>query len=723
MPPPSPRPPAPAHEQPSTSAPTPDHSTLASRSSSPALTARPTTPPPSLPPPTLQELGLSLSVLTSNLAPSHFSTPPASGAFLAPHYLLLCHAQGLDVLPLVSPPAPQPYALIRRVSFKSVVVMEHRGVLVAIAGRRDGVRVYALEEVKKAVEWRLDMEVRREQDRARREESKRGIHSRDSGLSDRPSREKLGQPSSSARSKSARKSSASAPSTASASPAKAPAPTNRKIRTTPPQSPPQPPHPPALVPSVPPPPYSSLPLPGRPRSPVSVHTPRERRTSVGNVLAGSITRRNTDAAVVGRDFENDADAKGDWVEGRGSSDDEAINVVAAGTSGSEALDERTSAMAAASSSVVPPIRPLSSSTLTPQSVRRPRPANLDLSMLPRVPSATTAPPSPTPTLITLRQALSTSPAAGPVSSMGSLASRMDERDEPATPDGDDEGTHEDQRTPTNEQITFAEALSESRLPDVPPPGSRRVQAPIMITASHPVATGDDDVPASPQSAETPSFRTRLSQDTQANNLRRRRWSVLGNVFTPSSSMSMEERRSMSVSVMTSQSQPLPVPASSSQPQLPSRNSTTIASPISATPTAAAAPPEMRARSTTLLSRSHSSTFHPPPAQPPPPESPRPSSSPSARATTSVDGPSVPAPVPSHSRFLSRIIGNAFASRRSEDSMHQQVQRVEQADGARKSSGTPTAVAAPAPKLEYVKLPGTKGALMIKAVETSKKRSV
>ena len=56
-------------------------------------------------------------------------------------------------------------------------------------------------------------------------------------------------------------------------------------------------------------------------------------------------------------------------------------------------------------------------------------------------------------------------------------------------------------------------------------------------------------------------------------------------------------------------------------------------------------------------------------------------------------------------------------------MHQQVQRVEQADGARKSSGTPTAVAAPAPKLEYVKLPGTKGALMIKAVETSKKRSV
>ena len=47
--------------------------------------------------------------------------------------------------------------------------MEHRGVLVAIAGRRDGVRVYALEEVKRAIEWRMDVEIRRERERARRE--------------------------------------------------------------------------------------------------------------------------------------------------------------------------------------------------------------------------------------------------------------------------------------------------------------------------------------------------------------------------------------------------------------------------------------------------------------------------------------------------------------------------------------------------------------------------
>ena len=32
-----------------------------------------------------------------------------------------------------------------------------------------------------------------------------------------------------------------------------------------------------------------------------------------------------------------------------------------------------------------------------------------------------------------------------------------------------------------------------------------------------------------------------------------------------------------------------------------------------------------------------------------------------------------------------------------------------------------APAAPAPKLEYIKLPGTKGAIMVKAVETPRKR--
>lgn len=128
--------------------------------------------PPSLDAPTLRDLGLSLNVLTPSLFPSHYATPPTSGTFMQPHFLLLCHTQGLDVLPLVGPPAPQAYALIRRVAFKSVVVMEERGVLVAIAGRREGVRVYALEEVRRAIEWRMDVEVQRETEKARKEESR-----------------------------------------------------------------------------------------------------------------------------------------------------------------------------------------------------------------------------------------------------------------------------------------------------------------------------------------------------------------------------------------------------------------------------------------------------------------------------------------------------------------------------------------------------------------------
>ncbi|CAG8521398.1 9565_t:CDS:2, partial [Acaulospora colombiana] len=66
--------------------------------------------PPAFESPTLAELGLSLSVLTGDL-PSHQFTAPTNGTFLSPHYLLLCHSQGLDVLPLVSPPKIQPYAL------------------------------------------------------------------------------------------------------------------------------------------------------------------------------------------------------------------------------------------------------------------------------------------------------------------------------------------------------------------------------------------------------------------------------------------------------------------------------------------------------------------------------------------------------------------------------------------------------------------------------------
>jgi hypothetical protein len=81
----------------------------------------------------------------------------------------------------------------------------------------------------------------------------------------------------------------------------------------------------------------------------------------------------------------------------------------------------------------------------------------------------------------------------------------------------------------------------------------------------------------------------------------------------------------------------------------------------------------------------------------------------------------PPPVPAHphSRFFSRFLGNAFSHRRSEDSADS-AHFTEHADGVvRKQGFTPPQ--APAPKLEYVKLPGTKGSIMIKAVETSRKR--
>ncbi|KAJ3554700.1 hypothetical protein NM688_g2975 [Phlebia brevispora] len=253
-----------------------------SRASSP-LPSRASTPPPALNAPSLNDLGLSLSCITSLLSPSHFSTPPSSGAFLQPHYLLLCHAQGLDVVPLVSPPSPQPYSLIRRVPFKSVVVMEHRGVLVAIAGRRDGVRVYALEEVKRAVEWRIELEVKREREKARREEMKKAV------LSSYDPRERKTMPEKDSRSS---KAPPIPPSTKSRSDRRATVsvgspttPVARAPSTRRPKTPPPP------VPAGPPPAYTAPPRSRpNPAVPIDTSTSRSRATSVSDVLAGTLSR-------------------------------------------------------------------------------------------------------------------------------------------------------------------------------------------------------------------------------------------------------------------------------------------------------------------------------------------------------------------------------------------------------------------------------------------------
>ena len=632
---------------------------------------RPSTPPPPLPSPSLTELGLSLTALTEHLSPSHFSTPPTSGTFLAPHYLLLCHAQGLDVLPLASPPAPAPYALIRRVSFKSVVVMEHRGVLVAISGRRDGVRVYALDEIKKAVEWRLDVEIRREREKLRREEAKRppARHPVPNNFSLEKIAVKHPNIDKSMSVRRSPSTSATFPSRRGSQPKKA---------KTPPQTPPQPICPPPAVghlPLGPPPSYRSVSPPRQPlrqRSASSVHQALGRRTSVNDVLRGTVSRRATE--VVELDKNRDAEAKSDWME-ESHSDDEAINVVAAGASGSQALDERTSSMVAAESTTSNTsgldgvasrsVRPLSTTTLTPAGFRRAtRPSDLDLSGA-SAETRSAVPPSPTPTLITLRQALASSPTSSPANVMSSIGPRL--TDSPI-PDDDDENENRGS-TPTNEPISFAQALLESRLPDLPPPGTRLSQQAILITQSHPVATGDEDAPSSPVSLNSQSSHPRQINEGRR---RRRRWSVLDGIL----------------------------PAPTGQPDAP----------LATTP-----PPwgaqDARTRGGHLNQPSRSSFRSSPPITP----------AQSRSLELMSDTPLVLAHPPS--RFFSRILGNAFSHRRSEDSVDSVQYRVENADGIARKQQSVTPPQAPAPKLEYVKLPGTKGSIMIKAVETSRKRRV
>ncbi|KAI0704926.1 hypothetical protein BC835DRAFT_1315795 [Cytidiella melzeri] len=652
-----------------------------SRTSSP-LPSRPATPPPSLPAPSLSDLGLSLSSITSPLSPSHFSTPPCSGAFLQPHYLLLCHAQGLDVLPLVSPPAPQPYSLIRRVPFKSVVVMEHRGVLVAIAGRRDGVRVYALEEVKRAVEWRIEVEVKREREKNRREEMKKNVLSNHDKKLTMNKKENGHILPSSVKARPERRATVSAGS-------------ETRLRTPPPPRPrPQTP-PPNLSPSGPPPPYSP---PSRTRSSTLVVPDdplpvRVRTTSVGDVLAGTIGRRGHDSDDVADN--NSKGLKESW----DSSDDEAIDLMAA-PSGSQALDERTSAAAAATTASTPPARvevtaPPRTSISSATTTRR-RPANLDLSLTraspPGAAVAVAAPPSPTPTLLTLRQALMASPGSSlTVTTRPSLNAQLQTGSVDA--DDEEEAAPSSPTTPTRERISLAEALMESRLPDLPPAGTQRSQTAILLGSTH-IEENNFDSPRTSESFSTQTRRSVLDSSTR----RRRRWSVFDGIFQQPSSptpavpaipghidSAASNQSLMSSQTETRQRQTSTISRSQSTRMLRNRDAGSVNSELPARPSST--PGEEQ---NLPLADSPSST----PISPQPP-------------STSAHS----------SRFLPRIITNAFNPRRSDDRPGSP--RISDLDG-RKILTAQLNAQAPAPKLEYVKLPGTKGSVMVKAVETAKK---
>ena len=651
-----------------------------SRASSPPLT-RPVTPPPSLPPPSLHDLGLSLTAITATLHPSHFSTPPLSGTFLSPHYLLLCHAQGLDVLPLVAPPSPQPYALIRRVGFKSVVVMEERGVLVAIAGRRDGVRVYALDDVKKAVEWRIEVEVRREREKHKREEAKRGT----SGGVDRVFgdlktpvevnavfKSKSDSPKSTATPKDTisrrRRSLANGEVIASQQPSDQ---VESSLKSKSPSREPRSSH------DSDPPPYQTPSPQTRPRlldgpSAISVTQMRTRSGSIANVLTGTGARRHSVITVT----HEGEDEKRDW--DHETSDDEAINMATAGPSGSAALDERTSSHAAGPTpspvvaspapttnlevpSLADSLRRTQTSSAISTLNRRNRPAHLDLSRAAtQVGSVSTVPPSPTPTVWTLRQSLS----AGPAEDLRT-----------ATPDVDVE--EDDESEVNHESITFAQALLESRLPGVAPPGSRVPQQPIIL--------GNQE-PSSPRTTLS-SAHSHTSTPTLRRN--RRRWSVLDGVFTPSGSID-------------------------------STHSTSPATPTPSAPVQAESLGRLQAPLARISSVdvSTSSTRLPSPRRPSSSHSHTRNSNRSSEAAPPIPPGRIPSGL-SH-RFLPRILTNAFNSRRAED---QSISLLNTPSTGipKRPSGTNLAPVAPAPKLEYVKLPGTKGALLIKAVETAKKR--
>jgi hypothetical protein len=521
--------------------------------------------------------------------------------------------------------------------------MEQRGVLVAIAGRRDGVRVYALEEIKRAIEWRMEIEIRRERDRQRRENAKKTPTTRtsdafadltDSKIKSGNMNLPLSLPGGQEHpfphlllKYSQRNLSESQSSNPPPVPLIPRAATRRTAKRQQPSVRTE--HSQHSHHSGQPPPYPhesvTPPLLERQLSHVSL---LPRSNLVNNALARVSSQRAP---------RNQDDVKTHWTD---SSDEEAIDAVAAGPSGSH-LDERTSATLSVSathpltsprpSDPQPVPVPVPSRTFTV--ARRTRPANLNLSAIDTV---LPPEPSPAPTLLSLRHALSQlSPSNdNPPSRIPNVAD-----------DDDDE---------VNGQITLAQALMESRLPDVLPIGTRQPQEAIFLPSGRSAR--------STQVTPTPSLDedSRASVGRSGTNRRRRRWSFMINNST----------------------------------------SEDVLEPPASAP---AIQPETSARS----SESHSN-------------SPTTSTMP---LSASMSHSGVPGPVPQtsrSSRFLPRIISNVLNGRATEDRPVTSASLPELCDGGSRWAPAVT-YQVPPPKLEYVKLPGTKGAVLIKAVETSKKR--
>ncbi|GAA5932487.1 hypothetical protein JCM3775_005933 [Rhodotorula graminis] len=131
-------------------------------------TAAPTAPEPD--PPSLASIGLSVVPLTQPLALSR-SGQPLCGAVLDGRYLLIGTTIGLDFLPLPLPGSlpmqhlgggkkrkdtRKPISLIKRTRFKELAVLSERSnILLAIAGRNDHIRVYALDGIRAMIEKKM----------------------------------------------------------------------------------------------------------------------------------------------------------------------------------------------------------------------------------------------------------------------------------------------------------------------------------------------------------------------------------------------------------------------------------------------------------------------------------------------------------------------------------------------------------------------------------------
>lgn len=527
--------------------------------------------------------------------------------------------------------------------------------LVAIAGRRDAVRVYALEELRRLIEWRVDSEMRKSSKRRTftmppvptRSPARLPSGSTGSVQPERPPEYTPNPPErmpSLRVSRSSQNISSSTPvrpamtrpGTATGSLGRAASATAAISRSTTATS---------LSAEM------GLAPSFRPRQP-SVSTIR-----VSNVPAPPMPTVDSNTTITPTKTTTtmpDDKRVGDWMEDP-DSDDEAL--LAAGPSGSAALDERTSAQArergvsmdsvGTSAASAEGRTSLSAGQLPPatSSFSRPRrPSNLDLSAAAPHEDLVAAPPSPAPTLLTLRQALQHTLSAQRAAPLRSRSMNISEDggvvSEDADGDGEvDEGDfydtdgdlQENRPRRRREQISFAEALAESRLPTAPPLGSR----------SGPTATLSDHVSGSglrPHPAVAPLAHPSANM--------RRRWSVDHSGRRPSVSAS-----------------------------------------VSSAPGA-----------------------YPPPSTPPP-----------LPTSSSPTSPTRPNSVHRH-RFLPRIITAAFRGGSTSNNNGTVIINgtdVDDSDAEKVHTAPATSSSVP-PKLDFVKLPGTKGAVMVKAVETARK---